>query len=218
MKFAPIPRSAAVLLAGVLSQLPVTAQSQPQQEIDVSKLGPQAGKRVPDFSPKLGGKTEASVAGTKIPTRHLEITTYPSDPAIAPGDRFSVVLDIEPHSNIHVYAPGAEGYRVISLSIEPNPQVRVLPLQYPVSEIYFFKVLNERVPVFRKSFRLVQELILEGTPQAQAALRGKENVTIQGTLEYQACDDRMCFLPVSVPLAWMMTLRPHVLHQTNRPK
>ena len=165
---------------------------------------------------KLGDKTDAAVAGTKISTAHLDITTYPSIAAIAPGDRFSVALDIVPHSKIHVYAPGAKGYRVISLAIEPNPQVRVLPPQYPASEIYHYKPLNERVPVFQKPFRLVQELVLDGSLQGQAALRGKENVTIKGTLEYQACNDRECFNPVSVPLSWTMTLRPLVLQRPNQ--
>ena len=214
MRFPPIPRSIAVLFAGAFIQLPVTAQSQPQQKTEMSP-GPQVGGHASDLKLKLGSKAEPSVAGAKISTRHLEITTYTSDRAIAAGNRFAVAVDIEPHSNIHIYAPGAKGYQGISLSIAPNSQVRVLPLQYPVSEI--FTVLNERMPVFQKPFRLVQELILEGTPEAQAALRGKESVTVQGMLEYQACDDKMCFFPVSVPLAWTIPLRPHFLHQTNRP-
>jgi hypothetical protein len=80
------------------------------------------------------------------------------------------------------------------------------------------KPLNERVPVFEKPFRLVQELVLDGSLQGQAALRGKENVTIKGTLEYQACNDKECFNPVSVPLSWTMTLRPLVLQRTNPQK
>jgi peroxiredoxin len=167
---------------------------------------------------KVGDKTDAAVAATKISTAHLDVTTYPSNPGIAPGDRFSVALDIEPHSKIHVYAPGAKGYRVISLAIEPNPQVRVLPMQYPASEIYHFKPLNERVAVFQKPFRLVQELVLEGTPQAQATLRGKENVTVKGTLEYQACNDKECFNPVSVPLSWTMTLQPILIQRPGQQK
>jgi peroxiredoxin len=137
---------------------------------------------------KLGNKSDAVVTGTLISTAHLEIATYPSIAQIAPGDRFSVALEIEPHSKIHVYAPGAE--------------------------IYFFKPLNERVPVFQKPFRLVQELVLEGTRPAQEALRGKEIVTVNGTLEYQACNDKECFNPVSVPLSWTMNLRPLI---TQRP-
>jgi peroxiredoxin len=161
---------------------------------------------------RLGNK--APVAGTNVSTGQLEMTTYPSDTAIAPGNHFSLTFDVQPHPGIHVYAPGAKDYRVIGLKIEPQPFVRVLPMKYPASQIYFFKPLNERVPVYQKPFTLVQEVILEGTPQAQAAFRGKDSVTLNGTLEFQACDDKICFNPASVPLSWTLTLRPIV---TERP-
>jgi peroxiredoxin len=167
---------------------------------------------------KLGGQRDATVQGTKISTAHMEITTYPSISDIAPGDRFSIVLEIGPHAKMHVYAPGAKNYRVVSLAIEPESQVRVLPLQYPPSENYLFKPLNERVPVFQKPFRLVQEIVLEGTPQAQAALRGKDNISIKGALDYQACNDKECFNPVSVPLSWTLTLRPLVIQRPGPQK
>ncbi len=166
---------------------------------------------------KLGNKADA-VAGTRISTGQLEITTYPSDSAIAPGNRLSIALDLIPHQGIHVYAPGAKSYRVIALNLTPQPFVRALPVKYPASRIYFFKPLNERVPVYDKPFRLVQEVILEGTPQAQAALRGKEAVTIAGTLEFQACDDQICFTPASVPLSWTFTLRPLVVERPVLPR
>jgi len=164
------------------------------------------------------GAHAAPVAATKISSAHLDVTTYPSDPAVAPGNRFSLVLDIKPGPGIHVYAPGAKGYRAIALTIPPQPNVRVLPVQYPASQIYFFKPLNERVPVFQKPFTLVQEVILEGTPQAQAALRGKENLTLTGTLDYQACDDKQCYNPASVPLSWTLALRPLVRERPNLKK
>jgi len=158
---------------------------------------------------KQEGKTGASAAATKISTNHLDVVTYPSDSAVAPGNRFSLVVEVVPHSRLHVYAPGAEasGYRVISLTIQPNAQVRVLPMQYPASEIYFFKPLNERIPVFQKPFRLIQELVLDGTPAGQEAMRGKRDLTLTGTLQYQACDERICYNPVSVPLSWKLSLR-----------
>jgi peroxiredoxin len=157
----------------------------------------------------------APVAGTKVSTAHLDVTTYPSEPAIAPGNRFSIALDVQPHNGIHLYAPGAKGYRVIGLTIAPQPFVRTVPLKYPRSRIYFFKPLNERVPVFDKPFTLVQEIILEGTPQAQASFRGRDSVTIGGTLEYQACDDTICYNPASVPLSWTLSLRSLVLERTT---
>jgi hypothetical protein len=56
------------LLAGVLIQVPGMAQTPPRQKIDVSKLGPQVGERVPDFSlPDQNGKTQTlqSIMGPK---------------------------------------------------------------------------------------------------------------------------------------------------------
>jgi len=54
--------------AAMIVQRPAMAQSQPRQKIDVSKLGPQVGERVPDFSLKdQNGKvwTLKSIMGPK---------------------------------------------------------------------------------------------------------------------------------------------------------
>jgi peroxiredoxin len=161
---------------------------------------------------RLDGRDQP-VAGTRVSTEHLEVSTYPSDAAVAPGNRFSLALDIQPKRGMHLYAPGASGYRVISLSMAEQPFIRVLPLKYPASEMYVFKPLNERVPVYQKPFTLLQEIVLEGQPSAQAALKGKDSLTLGGTLEYQACDDKVCFNPASIPLSWTVSLRPLVLQR-----
>ena len=119
-----------------------------------------------------------------------------------------------PHRGVHVYAPGASGYRVIAVTVESQPLIKVLPTKYPASQTYFFKPLNERVPVYEKRFTLSEDIELDGTPQAQASMRGKESFTVRGTLDYQACDDRVCFNPESVPLEWTFTLRPIVREPT----
>jgi hypothetical protein len=155
---------------------------------------------------RLGAGT-APIAATKISTGQLEITTFPSDSGVAPGNRISLAFDIAPHAGIHVYAPGASSYRPIAVTIAPQPFVQLQPLKYPPSETYYFKPLNERVPVYQKPFRLVQEMLIEGTPQAQAALQGKDSLTIAGSVDYQACDDRVCFNPASVPVTWTLSLR-----------
>ena len=163
------------------------------------------------------GTNSAAVAGTQVSSAHLDVKTYPSEAAIAPGNRFSLGFDITPKPRVHVYAPGASGYRVIGVTITPQPFVRVLPLTYPTSQMYLFKPLNERVQVYEKPFTLVQEVILEGQPEAQAALRGKDSVTLTGTLDYQACDDKVCFNPASVPLSWTIPLRPLITERPPRP-
>jgi len=160
----------------------------------------------------VGGE---SVAATKVSTEHLEVTTYPSDATIAAGNRFSVVLDITPKRGMHVYAPGASSYRIVSVTITDPPILRVLSPRYPASEIYHFKPLNERVPVYQKPFTLVRELVLEGDVKSQGTYRGKDSLTISGTLDYQACDDKICYNPVSLPLSWTVNLRPLVFQRPN---
>ena len=148
------------------------------------------------------------IAGTRIAGPQLDVITYASDAAVAPGNRFALAVDIAPHSRMHVYAPGASGYRTVSLSLESQPFVRALPLKHPPSQPYLFKPLNERVPVYQRPFTLLQEVVLEGTPFAQAALRDVATLTLRGTLDYQTCDDAVCYTPASLPLSWTVTLRP----------
>ena len=80
----------------------------------------------------------SSVEGTEISTNHVEILTYPSDAVIVRGERFSLALELVPQPTMHLYAPGADqNYRVITLRIDPQPFVRILPIEYPESEIYY---------------------------------------------------------------------------------
>jgi peroxiredoxin len=162
---------------------------------------------------KLGSRS-STVAGMKVSGGQVDVTTYPSDSKIAPGNHVSIALTFIPYPGIHIYAPGAKNYRVLSLNVEPQPFVRVLPMQYPASEIYLFKPLDERVPVYQKPFALIQEIVIEATPQAQAAFHDKDSITLVGTLEYQACDEAICYKPASIPLSWTFILRPLIAAKT----
>ena len=159
------------------------------------------------------GNAAAPVQATRISSGQLDFTAYVSDASVAVGSRFSIVLDVVPHRGMHVYAPDAANYQPIRLSLAPQPFVKVLAAEYPSSEIYFFKPLNERVPVFQKPFRIVQDLVVEATVEAQKALQGRDSLTLAGSVDYQACDDKICYNPVSVPVTFNVELKPLVREQ-----
>jgi hypothetical protein len=144
----------------------------------------------------------------RVTTDHLQITTYASHDLVAPGTPFSLVFEIRPRQRMHVYAPGAHGYRIITVALEPNPVLETKALQYPASEIYHFEPLDERVPVFQKPFRLTQPLAVSAAAEHEEAVAALDTLTIEGTLDYQACDDRICFSPRSVPVSYTIALRP----------
>lgn len=166
---------------------------------------------------RLGGGAPP-ISAARISTDYIEVTTYPSDTTVAPGSRFALVVNVAPRPRIHVYAPGAAGYRVVSLHVSPQPFVRVLPVRYPASETYVFEPLNERVPVYQKSFTLLQEVVVEVMPEAERALRDRKTLTLTGSLEYQACDDKICFNPSSIPLSWTLALTTNITERPNRPQ
>jgi hypothetical protein len=156
------------------------------------------------------GAASAPVQAMKISAGHVDITTYPSDPVIAPGNRFALAVNVTPAQHVHVYAPGAQGYRTVKLEMADQPYIRFLPLAYPASEIYFFKPLKERVAVYQRPFTLLQEVVIEVSPEAAKALAGRTELKLNGSLQYQACDEKQCFNPTSVPLSWMLKLTPNI--------
>lgn len=133
---------------------------------------------------------------TEVVTDHLKIR-YENEVGAKPGGLVSFVVEIVPRPGLHVYAPGAADYQVINLALDPQARLKPRPLQYPASEIYHFQPLDERIPVYQKPFTLT----LDGVVQ-QAA----EPLAVTGRLDYQACDDRVCFAPASVSLSWTVPL------------
>jgi peroxiredoxin len=156
----------------------------------------------------------SSVAATRVQSAQLDVVTYPSDSSVAPGNRFSIVAQVMPHNGVHVYAPGAGNYKVINLKVLPAQYIRALAPVYPPSEVYFFKPLNERVPTYQKAFTITQDVVLDGSAAARTALAKQAAMTIGGALSYQACDDRLCYDPVTLPLSWSVNLKLIVTQPT----
>ena len=147
----------------------------------------------------------AAVATT---TSHLSMTATISDAEAAPGHRLTIVAQVTPRPAMHLYAPGKHDYQVVRLTIDPQPWLRTHDTVYPASEIYHFKPLDERVEVYSKPFRLLRDVTLLATPEMQKLLGSMPSATITGALEYQACDDKVCFNPARVPIAFTVTLKP----------
>jgi len=145
---------------------------------------------------------------TRSTTPHLTVESSISQTSAAPGSRLTVSVDVSPRRTMHVYAPGKHDYQVIALTLTPQPWAKLEPTKYPPSEKYFFEPLNETVEVYSKPFRLTRDVTLLDTPEARKALAGQSSVTVAGQLEYQACDDKVCYQPGKIPLRFNVTVKP----------
>ena len=80
------------------------------------------------------GEPGHEVDAQRITTEHVEITTFVSDPVVAPGTLFSIVVDVRPRPGMHVYAPGTHSYKVIALRLDAQPLLLARPLRVEGAE------------------------------------------------------------------------------------
>jgi Disulphide bond corrector protein DsbC len=130
---------------------------------------------------------------------HATIVASPAAVNVTPGAKLSLFVDVTPKTNIHVYAPGTEFYIPITVKLNAQPEIKPGKIAYPKSEI--LTLLNEKVPVFQKPFRLTQEVTLDRSAKPGAT------VTVSGTVNYQACDDAVCYPPESAPVTWTVMVK-----------
>jgi thioredoxin:protein disulfide reductase len=139
-------------------------------------------------------------AQTTAETNHLRLSASAKPDHVRPGQRVALTLDIELKPNMHVYAPSVEGYIPIAWSMSPNPAIIAQPMVSPPPKMLHLEALDETLPVYSGQFRLVRDISI-----ADSKVKGA--VTIEGSLRYQACDDRMCYVPKTVPLKWTVQVR-----------
>ena len=93
--------------------------------------------------------------------------------------------------------PSAPTFRiVVALALDADPAFTAAKATYPAPEKLVLKELNETQLVYAKPFRIVQRVTLSGAHDAP--------VTIKGTLRYQACDDKVCYQPITLPIEWKL--------------
>ena len=143
-----------------------------------------------------------------VGTSHVTVQAAASDGVVSPGSRFTLSIEVTPRKGMHVYAPGTHTYQTVAFTVKGQAWLKAHPLRYPRSEIYYFAPLDERVEVYQRAFTLVQDLTVLATPEVQKQLAGQMTVTIAGQLEYQACDDKVCYAPTTVPLNFTLDLTP----------
>jgi DsbC/DsbD-like thiol-disulfide interchange protein len=133
-------------------------------------------------------------------TSHLSFIASLSPDTVKAGGRLSLIVNITPKKRMHVYAPGTT-YRAVTVTLNKNPALKPSRLVYPKPSIYIFKPLQEQVLVYSDPFKLTMDIAVGKVPTKGAPLK------ITGTLNYQACDDRVCYLPESVPLEWTIPVK-----------
>jgi len=159
----------------------------------IAKLFPELGQEVTDT----------------LEAPHLQLALEQSDRTAVPGTHITLAAEVHLPPDVHVYAPGTQGYKPIKLVIDPMPEMELKSAVYPKSQILFLPAINEKVPVFEGTFLISQDVKVSSSSEFSGSM-GKDGrtLTITGTVEYQACDKTICYLPTSVPVKWQVQVFP----------
>ena len=148
--------------------------------------------------------------GRTTSTPHLSVHAGQSDLRVPLGARFRVFVDIELPARMHVYAPGVEGYKPITIELAPSPWFKADAPVFPPSTLLRLDAIKETVPVYEGKARIGVDVVMANTGallrRLASADRHSEEIALTGTLAYQACDDKVCYRPASVPLKWELTV------------
>ena len=144
-----------------------------------------------------GGTEKMTVENAQI-----KLTYYASDAALAPGHHTALVVEVEPKPKMHLYAPGVERYIPIDWQMAESKAWAAFPAVYPASRKLNLPVIKETVPVYDRPIRLVRDIAVGLDPELGPALSAERTLTVEGSFRYQACDDRECYLPKTIPLRW----------------
>jgi hypothetical protein len=131
-----------------------------------------------------------SLLGPKPTVQH--VTAAPSVVRGANGS-ITLALDVTPTARMHVYAPGAKDFTAVALILTPQPDLTAGKPVYPKADVAAAPGSDD-APAYSKAFRITQ-------PVAVKSGVSKE-LTIAGVLNYQACDDRVCYPVSSLPVSW----------------
>lgn len=126
----------------------------------------------------------AGAAQSTVTGKRIEVTTAAASAVVRGGQRLSLQLTARLAPGLHVYAPGApEDFIPVAWTIEGAKAGEV---SWPKPDAQF---------LYSGAFTATREVTL---PQRLDA----EQVELRGTFRYQACTDKICYPPETIPLSW----------------
>ncbi len=145
----------------------------------------------------------------EVTGKQLTAIVSASNFVVRGGQRVALAIDATLKPGMHVYAPGVEHYIPIEWTMKQSPAFTAHAVALPPSKMLHLPVIDETVPVYQGEFRIVRDITIAAEPKVKALTDASGQFTIEGTLRYQACDDRMCYLPQELPLKWTFQLEGH---------
>tara|TARA_B100000029_G_scaffold443908_1_gene463295 strand:- start:5612 stop:7366 length:1755 start_codon:yes stop_codon:yes gene_type:complete len=136
----------------------------------------------------------------------IELSTANEFDAAPAGSTHRVALDatLQPQGNgLHVNSnePLEDFLIPTVLTLEPPEGISLEALAWPTPIMLDQQGSDNPLAVFEETFVI-------GAAFTVASDLNAGNYSIPGSLRYQACDERMCYIPTTAPLEFQLTIKP----------
>jgi hypothetical protein len=134
--------------------------------------------------------------------QHATVAGALSAPSVAPGGTVTLWADVTPKPGIHIYAAGSQEFSAVALVLAKRPGVTPgAPAYPPPSAPVSLKTAVADAPAYYGKFRITQPVTIAKSAKSGDAL------VVEGRVNYQACDDRLCYPVTSEPVTWTLTVK-----------
>ena len=125
----------------------------------------------------------------------------------SPTRAAQLTLVATPVPSVHVYAPGNRDYIPVTVAVSPVDGLTIGEPAFPEGEPYFFAPLKQAVTVYSKAFTVRIPVKATAVFLKERRAAAADSVPLKGTLSYQACDDKVCFPPQTLPFTAAVRVR-----------
>jgi hypothetical protein len=157
----------------------------------------------------LAGEFKSGPAkkGTAVKAPRLALSYRAVPDSVFPGMRLTLVLDIQLNKKTHVYAPGVKGgYIPVRFSLDSSAAYKIKDPVYPKPETVFLKAIKETTLVYHGRFRVLQDIVIRHEKKLRKIDPALDSIAVSGKFFFQACDDKVCYLPEKLPVRMTLPL------------
>lgn len=133
--------------------------------------------------------------------QHATVAAAQSLASAAAGTAVTLWADVTPNPSIHIYAEGAKDFTPVSLVLTPNAAVIAGKPKFPKPDMAVAPGSTDAVPAYKQTFRIALPVTLT------SAARSGDVLTVAGAVNYQACDDRLCYPVTVAPVIWKVAVK-----------
>jgi thioredoxin:protein disulfide reductase len=145
----------------------------------------------------------ASAVGAAQGPPRATLTTLVEKDGVVPGGTVHAALKVVLPEKLHTNSnkPRDTGLIPATLTITPTEGVTVAEIVYPEASDLKQAGSEQPLSVYEREF-------LVGLRLNVAANAAAGDITVSGRFRYQACDEKMCYMPVSEAVQWTLRVVP----------